>query len=245
MINEDENKPFIQNFINFFGIFFSFNDIQNNLIHLELIINSFYKFELFPALVEKLNDFKSLKQLKLKGFQFKNNFIFMLDFLEILEIINCKNIIFNSNKFINLKKLVLINNSNLQINSLLKAAELEECELTIGGLDENFKNFIDYSSLKKLKICKINSFDFLNFESTLLNKLILNSNRSISSEDEREILEKIISIKTLKDISFELYKIDNDEISKIKDENSSITKIEIIDNSRNSDFNFFFRKIIS
>ena len=52
MINEDENEPFIQNFINFFGAFFSFNDIQNNLIHLELIINSFYKFELFPALVE-------------------------------------------------------------------------------------------------------------------------------------------------------------------------------------------------
>ena len=101
MINADENEPFIQNFINFFGAFFSFNDIQNNLIHLELILNSFYnnKFELFPGLIEKLNDFKSLKQLKLKGFQFKNNFIFILDFLEI---INCKNIIFNSNKFINL-----------------------------------------------------------------------------------------------------------------------------------------------
>ena len=243
MINEEENEPFIQNFNHFFVNFFSFNDIQNNLIHLELIINSFYKFELFPALVEKLNDFKSLKQLKLKGFQFKNNFIFILDFLEILEIINCKNIIFNSNKFINLKKLILINNSNLQINSLLKAPELEECELTIGGLDENFKNFIDYSSLNKLKICKINSFDFLNFDNTLLNKLILNSNRSISSEDEREILEKIISIKTLKDINFELYKIDNDEISKIRDENSSITKIEIIDNSRNIDFNFFLEKL--
>ena len=47
----------------------------------------------------------------------------------------------------------------------------------------------------------------------------------------------------MKDISFELYKINNDEISKIKDENSSITKIEIIDNSRNIDFNFFLEKL--
>ena len=242
LINEEE-KDFQQgNFYFFFGNFFAIKDFETNLIHLELILNSsddnkFVEFD--PNLLEKLNDFKSLKHLKIKGFKFFSNFKFKLDFLENLEIINCKNISFNGNKFMNLKKLVLDNNTNLEIKSALKLPELEECELTVGGFDENFNSAIDYSSLKILKKCKVNSSDFLIFGDTLLDKLILNSNRDITSENEREILEKIISIKTLKDISFDLYRINNDEIANIKEENNTITKMEIINNSRSNDFTIY------
>ena len=65
----------IDNYNDFFKMLFSFNNIGNNLIYLNLdiIINIFKQknIEIDAKLFENLNNFKSLKYLKIYGFIFK------------------------------------------------------------------------------------------------------------------------------------------------------------------------------
>lgn len=75
------------------------------------------------------------------------------------------------------------------------------------------------------------STQFLLIKNTLLEEISLISEliyeKNISFETEQKIIEKLVSIKTLNKIILRLEHIDDRMISKIKDENTSVTCIEI------------------
>ena len=106
--------------------------------------------------------------------------------------------------------------------------------------NENYINYnliIDFSSLKKLKELKCSICDFLLLKNPLLEKIKLYSNKYISKEIK--MIEKILSIKTLKNIKFDLYKYDINEISKIQDENTSVLNVIINCRDQNKDLYLF------
>ena len=91
IIFPENNKK--ENYENFFKTLFSLNGLENNLDYLECYrIDDFDRENSF----EKLNDYKSLKYLKLTGFSFKNNFI-LKNNLTHLYLVECINISFNEN----------------------------------------------------------------------------------------------------------------------------------------------------
>ena len=78
LLSKKENKNVMQNdFNNFFDILFSFN-IESNLIYLNLELNY---CKINPILFEKINNFKSLRYLKIKGINFDKDFIIKLKLL--------------------------------------------------------------------------------------------------------------------------------------------------------------------
>ena len=70
-------------------------------------------------------------------------------------------------------------------------------------------NHIGDNLLENIEI----KFDILNTETTI--------------ELERKVLEKFLTIKTLKEISFEIKYLNNNEIQKIKGKNTSVNNFEI------------------
>ena len=87
---------------------------------------------------------------------------------------------------------------------------------------------IDFSSLKKIKVLKADVNDFLLLENNnILNSIELQSEINISKQSEIKLVEKLLSIKSLKNINFELREIDIDDILNIPGINSSIQKINI------------------
>ena len=185
----------------------------------------------------KINSFKSLVHLCLNGIYFKNIFTIKLYNLKLLEITNCKNITFDSNTCLKLKKLVINNNILPKKYSLsLKFPELEECYL------DNFENkLIDFSSLNNLKHLKSKVSNFILLEKTLLEDINIKSDLDASGEIEQKMIEKVCSISTLQKINLEFHKINNDILDNIKNKNFSVIDAEFIFNSSNDDDN---RKLI-
>ena len=106
---------------------------------------------------------------------------------------------------------------------------LEECEL-----DNNNNFIIDFSNMINLKKLSCYLSDFLNLNSKISKLEIIKITPELSSvEDEKKMLEKLISIKTLKEIEITLQKIKINEISKIKGENISLKRLLI--NWKNND----------
>ena len=58
--------------INLFETFFSFENIQNNLIYLNIKFKNDYNIN--PDLFENINNFKLLRYLYMNSFNFDNNF---------------------------------------------------------------------------------------------------------------------------------------------------------------------------
>ena len=80
-----------KNIQNYFEIIFSFNNIENNLIYLNI---NFKKCIIDPILFENINNFKSLRYLFIRNINFDKDFIIKLKVLKILSIKSCKNIIY-------------------------------------------------------------------------------------------------------------------------------------------------------
>ena len=236
----------IDNYNDFFKMLFSFNNIGNNLIylHLDIVINKFKQknIEVEAKSFENLNNFKSLKYLKIYGFIFKPFLNLNLINLEYLSISHCSNIIIND-KLFNLKYLLLNFNINVKPKNMLKLPELEECALESKlNFKDNYRLMIDFSSLKKIKVFKADTSDFLQLENNnILAKINLNPEENISKENEIKIIEKILSIKTLNYINFYLTKIDIDDILNVPGENFSIQKFKLWSNNITKEF--FFNKI--
>ena len=155
-------------------------------------------------------------------------------------------VFFTNNEYNNLKYLHLYFNQNITSKQQLRIPELEECillnkeDLSEMDFDVNCNSIIDFSSSKKMKILKVPVDDFVlikNFNS--IENVTLNSSKDISKETEIKMLEKILSIKNLDFISFNLYKININEILKIKGQNSYVTKINIYYNYENEDISLF------
>ena len=181
-----------------------------------------------------------MKYLELKGLEFQTNFNLNLINLEYLEFNLCENIILTKNKYLNLKTLYLNENVNVKPKKILKLPEIEECKINSNNLNEQFNSIFDISSFNKLKQLEIETKDFLNLnlENITLEKLELYQNGDISKENEIKMIEKVLSIKSLKNIKFELNQIDINDISKIKGQNLYIIDIWI--NNNNNDKNDLF-----
>ena len=135
----------------------------------------------------KINSFKSLEQLCLNGIYFKNIFTIKLYNLKLLEITNCKNITFDSNTCLKLKKLIINNNILPKKYSLsLKFPELEECYL------DNFENkLIDFSSLNNLKRLNSKASDFILLKKTLLEDINIKLDLNAPGKNEQKMIEKV------------------------------------------------------
>ena len=130
----------------------------------------YYKKEspMDPQLFKSINNFKSLKTLKLNHFYFTNPFIIYLDNLEILSIKNSTNITFSENCCNNIKK-VSLNKWKLEnIESLLNFPNLESftCDYFNNKSEYNeeytdYHKIIDFSNLKKLKYLKGDILHFI------------------------------------------------------------------------------------
>ena len=97
-----------ENYNNFFNYLFSINDIIQNLVYLKLELPKGSK-EIEISSIEKINEFKSLKHLKLYNIKIssQNPFELKLTTLETLTLEDCKNINFKKNIFLHLKTLKL------------------------------------------------------------------------------------------------------------------------------------------
>ena len=226
--NKIKKLKIIQNncidFNNLFNYFFTLGNPGNNLCYLNLTRN-FKNQEIEPKTFTNLNNFKSLKYLYLNGFNFKTNFIIKLDYLESLVIINSKDIIFTEKNSLNLKNLELFFNTNVKPLSFLKLPVLEKCYLCS---KENFKEIIDFSSLKNVKNLKIGLKSFIFFDNSyLLSKLKIFSNSYEPKENELQMWSKIFDLKNLKDITLAIYKLGIDSINGIKGENESIIEMKL------------------
>ena len=205
---------------------FSYKNIRQNLIYLKIDImnnrtlNAGYITESY--LFDNLNNFKFLKYLQLIGLKFHGCFCLNLNNLEYLNIRFCRNIIFNDDN-LNLKTLDYWKNSLVYPKNKLKLPKLEKC-----FINEEFNSIIDFSSLNKLKELKCETNDFLMLKDLLLEKIELYSNKT--KENEIKMIEKILSLKTLKKVKFELDEINIDDILNIQEKNPSITEVEIISN---------------
>ena len=165
-----------------------------------------------------LSDFKVLEILILKNFHFQNAFILKLDNLKTLEILFCSNISIDKNTCLGIKKLYLIY-SNIHKIFFLDFPELEDFNLNyVHGII----NVINFNNLNKLKRFIGTTSDFLNLGKTSLEYVKLTQTPDNTLDKERELLRKIISIKTLKNIELWLNVIDTDTINLINYVNKTV-----------------------
>jgi len=135
----------------FYRELFSLKDIENNIIDL-YINNNDYRKEIDENILENLNKFKKLENLKLNRIKAKNIFELKIKTLKALDIGKCEKISINSDIALSLKKLIFPYDKISK--SILKLPQLEYLEVS----KSNFSS-IDFNSLNNLKKIKINSFD--------------------------------------------------------------------------------------
>lgn len=215
---------------------FSFFNIENNLLYLEIDINIFDAEELIdPNLIENINNLKLLEHLDLKGFKLKNPFILKLFNLKHLFLDYCEKFTFEDNSLLHLNKLRLNNCFIDKPKSLLKLPNIEKFECINNNMSQKYSLIFDFSSFNNIKEITSDSLDFLNLKETLLENVQLSSKISNSKEIEKEMITKLLQIKTLKEINLELNNLDNNDINDINIYNTSITDMEITWNNKSSE----------
>ena len=213
-------------------------NLLNNLLYLKLNLTSFNKKEI--NLIENLNLFKSLNYLELENFHFfDKNVIFELKLvsLRVLKLYYCDIIAISNNCSFHLKELYIIKSKIENKNSsILKFPNLEKCKIDFYLDDDNnnqndearFNSKFDFSSMNNLKILDCEANDFLMFKNTSLESLtVLSNDKDNSKEKEKRIIEKIISIKSLKELALSLKLLDDNDISRIQGVNTSVEKLTI------------------
>ena len=199
---------------------FSFKNISKNLTNLELKVYD----EIESKSFEGLNEMLSLKTLKLENVKLKNNtFILKLNNLELLSLKFCENIELSPLICLNMIELFLVCSCIIESESkfMLKFNSLEILE----DIESDYN--IDYSSLKKLKKLTISIEDFLKLGELFLESISIYSDKGVTYEEEKKMIEKLLLIKTLKSISIDLRRIDDNEISQIIGVNTSVLKLRI------------------
>ena len=86
-----------------------------------------------------------------------------------------------------------------------------------------YHKIFDFTSLKNLKILVCGANDFIQLKDTLLEKVIIYNSYSSTTK----LIEKLISIKTLKEISLVIDEIKENKINKINDINTSVIDLKL------------------
>ena len=216
----------------FFDYLISLN-VQNNLSYLFLKKENCEETD--PDAFEKLNNFINIEHLSLMGIKFKHYFKLKLSNLKILSLYKCENIFFDKILCLNLEKLYLFN-TNIKYSSFwkVKFPKVEECEL-IDKYSEitHYNSFIDFSGFENLKNLKIEDCDFLLLNNLSIENLTVYRHSFLKRSfifmldtSDKKIIEKIISLKTLKRVKFYLNNI-KQNVLEIQDKNTSIKEMEI------------------
>ena len=219
----DSKKFEIDDYYNLLNNLFSINILKYNLT--ELNINSEGKsFEIDEEIMDNINQFEVLEDLRLNGFEINGNFILKLGNLKSLYLSNCYNISFEEKFGLQLNTLdISFCRINKNQGNLIKFPKLKECFL----IDDNKKSYnsiIDFKSLANLKSLNgtISKY-FILLDNSSLESICFNT---IDYNLEKQIFEKILSIKTLKEIyNFGLFQLNDKDISQNKIKNESVKSI--------------------
>ena len=214
-------------------------ELFTNLLYLRISITPYGFHKKKYYLIDNINNFKSLQYLELDYFSFTDQmFELKINNLKTFKIVYCRGIIISDNCCLNLKELHIIKSDISYINSPLKFPNLEKCIFYLYLKDNNIKtsyNYmarlnasIDFSSFKNIKVLNVEADDFLKLKNNTLESLSLVSNDNDNNkEKEKKIFEKIISMKSLKEVKISLKIINDNDISEIQGENPSVEKLEI------------------
>jgi len=214
-----------QTFSNFYKTLFSLPDIQNNLIDLDLKINQQNKKLYIPESFQEINNFKSLQNLFIDGYNFENAFVLKLFNLQKLELIDVKNFEFDESNIFNLKDLLIFGSekgkSNSKINNFPKLESLKFIN------DSSYINKFDFKSSKFLKTLVIDCDNFVQINDDDLSSLNCLEEVKITNGDNREeAIKKLLLIKNLKKATI-FFNIDDDILQDIQGENLSLEIFEI------------------
>ena len=211
----------------FYQTLFSFDNFGKNLLYLDLKLLYIEKIDL--NVVEFLNNFKLLEILILSNFEIKSLFTIKLHNLIKLQLLSCKNINISENCGLNIKEFSFCKCVFPKSNILLQFPEVKDCKIC------DCKNLmIDYESLCKIKNLNIDSYNFLKINAISLEKVIVHAENN-TDEIEKKMIEKFLSSKTLKEITFTITDIAPNIFSKIKGINKAVTKMTIIWNNYEND----------
>ena len=214
------------NYDKLFKNLFSSQNFGQNLSKLSLKIHELWNKITDSNIFEKINNLKNLKYLELNGFFFEKNFHLKLNGLKTLILKNCKNIILSS--YSNLTSLVISNCIILKNESLIKLENLEKCELLNYRNDQNFNSIIDFPSLSKLKFLHCEPYDFIHLsDKCLIENAELETLNTTSKKIEKNVIEKICKLQSLKVVNFCIFSINLGSISNIKFKNKSLQKMNL------------------
>ena len=213
---------------------FSYSNIKNNLIYLELKFHdTFHLSEKFGKILESLKSLEELRLDNIVSFYFRKNKI------KYLYLSNCYNIEFKEDcypylQIIDLFRVKSLFSSIKERNRKIKIPELIKFQVSF--CYEEYSKVFDFHSCTKLKyFIRLSLYDFLALRETSLEKVYLNSNYTNSIEKETKMFQKIMEIKTLKELKIDLFFISQDNIALIKGENLSVEKL-IIDYNNHLSF---------
>jgi len=187
----------IKDINNFFKNLFSFNNIKNNLIYLEI---NFGNKENNSDSFKDINNFKSLRYLHLENFNFNQQFTIRSNNLILLSIISCENILLSEIPNEKLKVLNLRNHiSNINRLGRNNPTELTKINLSLNKIDINILEKVDFKNLKVLnlinnEISNINILEKVNFIE--LSKL----NLSFNKISDIKVFEKV-NFRELKELN--------------------------------------------
>jgi hypothetical protein len=222
-INYFKNNKIILNQINKAILNLGF---ENTLITLEI---DFPFVDIFPNTSEKINNLKCLEELVIKRFMFSENFYLKLNTLKYLEIERCEKIGFDENMGLNLETLIIYNTPIIVPNKLIKFNKLKTLKIEDDfGKDYNF-NLIDFQSLNNLKrILEIEEQNFLKLGEIQLEFAKINPSIRIDEETEKLVLEKLLSLKAIKESAIKIKNLNNKIAEEIHGENTSLNKLKVI-----------------
>ena len=205
-----EEDILYENNKDFFETFFSFNNIQNNLIYLNIDFDE--ENYLTSELFENINDFKSLKYLYICNFNFDNNFIIKIINLKLLYCEKCSNITISDTFCQKLEILNFIDNniSNIKHLENVNLKELKELNLYNN-------NISDIKILEKIKFDKLKILNLSGNNISDINSLV-NANLK-ELKDLNLYNNNIIDINELENAKFDQLTILNFGSNKISDIN--------------------------
>ena len=221
-----QKKVVIKNHEIFLNNLFFLEDISQNLLHLKINYNQINVVDI--NILKNINNFKLLEELNLNGFKSNENLVLNLKNLKKINFKNCINFTFEEDSLLNLENLDLGMCLIHKSKSLLKLPKLVECRLENNNYKIKYNLIFDFKSMENLKILYSDVPDFINLDKSKLEILKFRGFPNTYFTLEKEMLEKIISIKTLKEIHFWLIYLDYNEISKINGQNNSIKNLSLV-----------------
>ena len=206
----------------------SYSNIKNNLIYLEVKFHN--QLDLSDKFEEVLKELKCLEELRLDNIEFFN---FGKNNIKHLYISYCYQIKFTEDCYPYLQTINLFNAELLRTPSRktkkIKIPEL--IKFRVSFCYSEFREIFDFHSCTKLKyFIRLCSNDFLDLGETLLEKVYIGGNyiNYINSrEKEIKMFQKMMEIKTLKELKIVLFYISHENIELIKGENTCVEKLII------------------